>query len=43
MVAEIAVGGETYPVACNAFTPIVFSREFAVERAEKIELNFAVI
>lgn len=33
MVAEIAVGGKTYPVACNAFTPIVFSREFSVERA----------
>ena len=34
MVAEIAVGGNTYPVACNAFTPIVFSREFTVERAD---------
>ena len=34
MVAEIAVGGETYPVACNAFTPIVFSREFSVTRAD---------
>ncbi len=34
MVAEIAVGGKTYPVACNAFTPIVFSREFSVERAD---------
>ena len=34
MVAEIAVGGETYPVACNAFTPIVFSREFSMTRAD---------
>lgn len=34
MVSEIAVGGETYPVACNAFTPIVFSREFSVTRAD---------
>ena len=34
MVAEIAVGGETHPVACNAFTPIVFSREFSVTRAD---------
>lgn len=34
MVAEIAVGDKTYPVACNAFTPIVFSREFSVERAD---------
>ena len=34
MVAEIAVGGETSPVACNAFTPIVFSREFSVTRAD---------
>lgn len=34
MVAEITVGGKTYPVACNAFTPIVFSREFSVERAD---------
>jgi hypothetical protein len=34
MVAEIAVGDKTYPVACNAFTPIVFSREFSVTRAD---------
>lgn len=34
MVAEITVGGETYPVECNAFTPIVFSREFSVARAD---------
>lgn len=34
MVAEITVGGETYHVECNAFTPIVFSREFSVARAD---------
>ncbi len=34
MVSEIAVGDDTYPVACNAFTPIVFSREFSVTRAD---------
>lgn len=32
MVSQIALGDETYPVACNAFTPIVFSRSFSVER-----------
>lgn len=30
----IEVGGVKYPVACNAFTPIAFSREFFVERKD---------
>ena len=34
MVSKIEVGDKTYPVACNAFTPIVFSREFTVKRAD---------
>ena len=34
MVSEINIGGSAVPVACNAFTPIVFSREFSVERAD---------
>lgn len=33
MVSEVKVGDAVYPVACNAFTPIVFSREFYVERS----------
>lgn len=34
MVSEINIGGSTFPVACNGFTPIVFSREFSVERPD---------
>lgn len=34
MVSEINIGDVTVPVACNGFTPIVFSREFSVERAD---------
>lgn len=34
MVSEISVGDEVYPVACNAFTPIIFSREFSVTRKD---------
>lgn len=34
MVSAINIGGSAVPVACNAFTPIVFSREFSVERAD---------
>ena len=34
MVSEINIGGSTVPVACNGFTPIVFSREFSVERPD---------
>lgn len=30
----IEVGGVKYPVACNAFTPIAYSREFYVERKD---------
>lgn len=30
----IEVGGVEYPVACNAFTPIAYSREFFVERKD---------
>ncbi len=32
MVSSINVGEAEYPVACNAFTPIVFSRAFWVEK-----------
>lgn len=32
MVREISIGDISVPVACNGFTPIVFSREFSVER-----------
>lgn len=34
MVSEISIGDISVPVACNAFTPIVFSREFSVDRAD---------
>lgn len=34
MVSEINIGDSTVPVACNGFTPIVFSREFSVERPD---------
>lgn len=37
MVSEINIGGSTVPVACNGFTPIVFSREFSVERPDGSE------
>lgn len=30
----IEVSGVKYPVACNAFTPIAYSREFFVERKD---------
>lgn len=32
MVSKILIGDISVPVACNGFTPIVFSREFSVER-----------
>lgn len=32
MVSSVKVGEAEYPVACNAFTPIVFSRAFWVEK-----------
>lgn len=32
MVSSVKVGDAEYPVACNAFTPIVFSRAFWVEK-----------
>lgn len=34
MVSEITIGDISVPVACNGFTPIVFSREFSVERSD---------
>lgn len=34
MVSEITIGDISVPVACNGFTPIVFSREFSVERLD---------